>query len=83
MTHDYEKRVAQLQANRPLAECYPRLSEEVAWRRVDRRSLEDEYGHLKPDETYPDTLDPLVGTAIKGESRLWAGTDKMQEEFSR
>ncbi|EME46151.1 hypothetical protein DOTSEDRAFT_70224 [Dothistroma septosporum NZE10] len=61
VTHDYEKRVAQLQANRTLAECYPRLSEEVSWRRIDRRSLQHEYGHLKPDETYPDTLEPLVG----------------------
>lgn len=29
MTHDYEKRVAQLEAQKPLAECYPRLPNEV------------------------------------------------------
>ena len=27
VTHDYEKRAAQLEAQRPLAECYPRLVE--------------------------------------------------------
>ena len=28
VTHDYEKRVAQLEAHKPLSECYPRIDED-------------------------------------------------------
>ncbi|RMY69949.1 hypothetical protein D0863_06101 [Hortaea werneckii] len=37
VTHDYEKRVAQLQAQRPLEECYPRLSSRDETPLLDRK----------------------------------------------
>lgn len=51
VTHDYEKRVAQLQAHKPLSECYPRAQKLDARQGTGKKSFESEYGHLKPDET--------------------------------
>ena len=53
MTHDYEKRVAQLESYKPLAECYPRLNINSP-KPISIRDFRTTYRSLKPDETCQD-----------------------------
>lgn len=54
VTHDYEKRVAQLEARKPLAQSYPRLAPTAARTRVSKGQLMLGYGDLRPGETCTD-----------------------------
>lgn len=50
VTHDYEKRVAQLQAQRPLEECYPRLSSRDETPLLDRKLYSAAHVHTVANE---------------------------------
>ncbi|KAK4503841.1 hypothetical protein PRZ48_004756 [Zasmidium cellare] len=54
VTHDYEKRVAQLQTHRPLSECYPRLEERDVRDSAGKKAFESQYEHLQIDQTVAD-----------------------------
>lgn len=41
VTHDYEKRVAQLDARKPLSQSYPRIEDGGQWRRATRVTRQD------------------------------------------
>ncbi|KAF2170182.1 hypothetical protein M409DRAFT_64520 [Zasmidium cellare ATCC 36951] len=47
VTHDYEKRVAQLQAYRPLSECYPRLENVDVQDSAGKKAFKSQYEHLE------------------------------------
>lgn len=52
VTHDYVERVAQLEARKPLSECYPRHQHEASPRqRLSREILNTLGQDLKPGET--------------------------------
>lgn len=50
VTHDYEKRVAQLQAQRPLEECYPRLWSREEIPLLDRKLYSAAHVHTVANE---------------------------------
>jgi len=50
VTHDYEKRVAQLEAQRPLAECYPRLIADHSSRKWTIIKALEAAAKLEPDK---------------------------------
>ncbi|PIA89315.1 Lysine--tRNA ligase, cytoplasmic [Cercospora beticola] len=57
VTHDYQKRVAQLEARRPRAEWYPRIGDiapvrGLDERRISRSTIEQHGSQLQPGETY-------------------------------
>ncbi|GIZ42663.1 hypothetical protein CKM354_000592200 [Cercospora kikuchii] len=57
VTHDYQKRVAQLEARKPKAEWYPRIGKiapvrGLGERRISRRTIEQHGSQLQPGETY-------------------------------
>jgi lysyl-tRNA synthetase, class II len=56
VTGDYEKRVAQLQAYKPLAQCYPRLPNGFAKQRMSIGGFKEEYDRLTRDETEQDIV---------------------------
>lgn len=62
VTHDYEKRVKQLEARAPASEWYPRLPASIAEKRVDLASFAEKWDHLEP------------GTTAEGERLVLAGT---------
>lgn len=54
VTHDYEKRVDQLQAYKSLPDCYPRLEQHNVRDHAGKRSFETQYEHLQREETMTD-----------------------------
>lgn len=54
VTHDYEKRLGQLEAYKPKEEWHPRLSAESQPGKVSVRDFQQEYGSLEKDETDSD-----------------------------
>ncbi|CAK3747585.1 Lysine--tRNA ligase, cytoplasmic [Lecanosticta acicola] len=51
VTHDYEKRVAQLRAHKSLAGCYPRLPEAFTKKLSSRAFLDSSFEGMKPGDT--------------------------------
>jgi hypothetical protein len=47
VTHDYEKRVKQLETHKPLTECYPRLPKDYWQRRDDIATVTNHYARLE------------------------------------
>lgn len=63
VTHDYEKRVAQLEARKSRAEWYPRIGHvapvrSTGGRRITRRTVLQHGAQLAPGETYGNTCAP-------------------------
>lgn len=67
VTHDYEKRVAQLRAASDLSACYPRLSPTVSLTRPSKSQLEDDYSYIDPGKTDLDKEMALTGMDCGGE----------------
>lgn len=59
VTHDYEKRLAQLEAYKPRDEWHPRLSAAVRPGKISVRDFRQEYGSLEKDQ-----MDDSVRTVI-------------------
>ena len=51
VTHDYGKRIAELEARRPLSECYPRLNKSNGEELVPLDKFRKDWTHLKSDAT--------------------------------
>ena len=54
VTHDYEKRIAELSAQRPLSECYPRLNTSPVKDVVPLDKFRSAWANLTRDETRED-----------------------------
>jgi len=63
VTHDYEKRLAQLDAYKPRDDWYPRLVTSVQAERIPVARFEQQYEHLAGDETR-DEIRTITGTIL-------------------
>ncbi|KAK4543876.1 hypothetical protein LTR36_004650 [Oleoguttula mirabilis] len=75
VTHDYEKRVAQLEAQKPLAECYPRLANGFQWDRKPIQEVQFLSGALEMGEIlHENALDAPCTVAGRVQSVRTAGS---------
>jgi lysyl-tRNA synthetase class 2 len=63
VTHDYEKRLAQLDAYKPRDDWYPRLAASAQAERTSVAKFEQQYGQLAGDETR-DEIRIITGTML-------------------
>jgi lysyl-tRNA synthetase class 2 len=63
VTHDYEKRLAQLDAYKPRDDWYPRLATSAQPERIPVAMFEQQYEQLAGDETR-DELRTITGTML-------------------
>jgi lysyl-tRNA synthetase class 2 len=63
VTHDYEKRLAQLDAYKPRDDWYPRLAASAQAERIPVATFEQQYEQLAGDETR-DELRTITGTVL-------------------
>ncbi|KAK5109929.1 hypothetical protein LTR62_006418 [Meristemomyces frigidus] len=61
VSHDYEKRVSQLQAQKQLSECYPRLPKHFARDVVPLKAFKKQYKRLEKDESAEEKLLTVAG----------------------
>ena len=64
VTHDYEKRLVQLDAYKPPAEWHPRLSREIQPAKTSVKEFRRDHGSLAEDETAND-IQTVIGTSAK------------------
>lgn len=62
ITHDYEKRVAQLNQYLSEDQWYPRLARNVGSKSIEQSMLQSQYGHLNPGETGDEHEYTIAGT---------------------
>lgn len=63
LTHDHEKRLAQLDAYKPRDDWYPRLATSAHAERIPVAKFEQQYGQLVGDETRDETR-TIIGTML-------------------
>jgi lysyl-tRNA synthetase class 2 len=63
VTHDYEKRLAQLDAYKPREDWYPRLASIAQAERIPIAKFEQQYEQLDGDETR-DEIRTITGTML-------------------